>query len=451
MTAKTTLRTGHSKGGSSMKKKLLLIALPALMALSGCANIQKEQPKVEEQPAIELEEDTVAHEEIFGEAVEAKQPAIKKMDVVDTQSAYKVGYQIHFDDKGTTSGDGYEDDDTISIRFIAAINDEYSSMVWSRGVATKNGVETKAFGDKRSDGTTPLASTVVYSSLCNGAGNDVMEANQGAYVGYTGFIVYSIRNIPYKANKDSYIGVSLLMDAVQTDFYAIKIGTNAGHTASANTFKVANGKSGFLLAGTIAGSAKTIDADAKTKEQWDGQNAASFTLDLEADDNFVVIQKESDHFKLWDASCLGDEGYGFAKTNGLITVSTETRYVVYLNKENGVFHEQYRLEKTPYYVRGTAAGGWDVTEESSYRFFTDSDNKGILLEVLLTGGEGKAFKIGGLSWDTYNLGADRLTGGAKTLGYVSGTSGDISCNRTAYYNLYLTNDDWISVEWVRDA
>ena len=49
-----------------MKKRLLLLALPAFMALSGCSGISV-SPKANDL----MVEDTLAHEEIFGEAVEA--------------------------------------------------------------------------------------------------------------------------------------------------------------------------------------------------------------------------------------------------------------------------------------------------------------------------------------------------------------------------------------------
>ena len=424
-----------------MKKKLLLIALPALMVLSGCSNALVEQP-VNNNNEIVLEEDTLAHEEIFGgQAI--KGPAIRKMSDVGVDTDYKVGYQIHFDDKGTVD----DSDDVISIRFIAALKANYATMRWTRGITDGAGAEVKALSDHRrvAEEDVYFDSKVVYTHLANGEGNDEMDATVGAYSEYTGFIVYSLLNIPYSDNIDAYLGVTLTLtpsegDAVQTGFYAVKIEKNGAGTASAHTFKFASNKDGFFL----AKGESVIDADGSVR----GDNAASFTANLAANETFLVVQKTASLFKVWDGWRLGDEDANITNDNGLVKVATASKYVFYLNKGDEIYHTKYE-EPTIYYVRGDAAGGWDVTEESSYRMVSDPDNKGVLLDALLTKDGG--FKIGGITWDVYDLGADRLLGGAKDLGYVSGTSGNIQCNRTAYYNLYLTNNDFISVEWVRDA
>ena len=66
----------------NMKKKLLLIALPALMALAGCSNFQN-KPVQKETELLDnfMLEDTTAHEELFG-AVDSNLN-IKKIGVPD--------------------------------------------------------------------------------------------------------------------------------------------------------------------------------------------------------------------------------------------------------------------------------------------------------------------------------------------------------------------------------
>ena len=123
-----------------MNKKLLLIAIPALMVMSSCTNL-------ESATKVDLfKEDTIAHEEVFGgQAVRG--PAIRKMADVDSDTDYKVGYQIHFDDKGNADGS----DDVISVRFVAAIKADYTLMRWTRGVTDSRGAELKALSDHRYD------------------------------------------------------------------------------------------------------------------------------------------------------------------------------------------------------------------------------------------------------------------------------------------------------------
>lgn len=443
-----------------MKKKLLLIALPALMVLSGCGNVQKEQPKVEpEQPVVEFEEDTVAHEEIFGEAVEAKQPAIRKMGELDDEPAYKIGYQLHYDE-GT---------DKLSIRFIAAIKTTYTSKVWSRGISTVAGVETKAFGNTKSD-TTPLASTVYYTSLSNG-GSDIMRAGQGDYAAYSSFIVYSMTGIPYTANKDSYVGVSLLMDEVQTDFYAVKIETNAGHTASTDTFKLSSDKQNYFLKGTIGGNADTYVVSDGSKV---GDNRARFTLNLSASDSFVIINRgaSGSKFQYWSSACLTYDGNSdvltdFQNNAGEIQAKNAGKYALFLNNsETARLYRHKYAQTTGYYLRGFAASNgednWDCHD--TYQFYscpTEDGNIGELLNVPLAVGD---FKIADSNWNnewgfwgckqngTINWLGDRsprvVVGGASSNFGEGGSDGtkNIRCNVAGNYNIYITSDNYVSFE-----
>ena len=110
-----------------MKKRLLLIALPVFMALTGC----KPSP-IRDKEYKYLQEDTLAHEEIFGEAVEASELGARiarpyKLATL-TSDFVKIGYQIKFDDKGNADAS----DDVISIRFVAAIKDAGVTAYWHR-------------------------------------------------------------------------------------------------------------------------------------------------------------------------------------------------------------------------------------------------------------------------------------------------------------------------------
>ena len=272
-----------------MKKKLLIIALPALMALSACGG-HSAKPAEDNQLSNDVAETTTAQEEVFGNAQVAQGPAIRRMGIVDTQAKYKVGYQIHFDEGGEGTAD-----DKISIRFIAAINASYSTMVWTRGLAGPAGTTPLTYSDHSSEaaaGYPQLKSNVVYTSLSSD-GTDEMVAGEGAYADFIGFIVYSITNIPYETYKEHYLGVSLLLtpaegDAVQTDLYAIKVKKNDAGTASDYRFTIPSNKSGFLLAGEFRGNLDIVEEDSPKRNDSD---VATFTADLNHDDNFVMVQK----------------------------------------------------------------------------------------------------------------------------------------------------------------
>lgn len=429
-----------------MRNKLLLIALPALMVMSSCTYM-------ESATKVDLfKEDTVAHEEVFGgQAIQG--PAVQRMADVDTDTDYKVGYQIHFDDKGNADGT----DDVISIRFIAAIKADYTLMRWTRGVTDSRGAELKALSDHRYDEVKGedvyFDSKVVYTSLNNGSGVDEMTAGTGEFAGYIGFIVYSLLNIPYEDNADAYLGVTLALDEVKTDFYAVKIEKNGAGTASAHSFKFASDKNGFFLAKDDS----VVDADASTR----GDNAASFTVNLAADEGFLIVQKTASLFKVWDGWCLQDEDLILVNDNGLIKSTVASKYVFYLNTSNGIYHTKYE-EPIGYYVRGTAAQGWDAADcVADYQFITDSDNKAIILSVSLKVGD---FKISDIDWShqwgyyqckdggdlwSPNGGNTICIGGAKDNFEVADGEGldrNIHCKVAGTYNIYLTNNWYVSFE-----
>ena len=438
-----------------MKKKLLLIALPALMALSGCANVQKEQSKVEqEQPAVEFEEDTVAHEEIFGEAVEAKQPTIRKMDDLGTGAAYKVGYQLHFEENGEGTAD-----DRLSIRFIAAINSSYGSMTWSRGVARGDGDLGIGFGNEKYGSSDKLVSTVVYPSLCNGTGNDVMEAEQGAYAAYTGFIVYSIRNIKYESYKDSYIGVSLTLhptegEDVVTPVYAVKVERNPLNlNESLYSFSFENGNQGYFLNGTFNNIKKNILADYPTRND----NRATFTADFTADDEFLIVKKTTTEFRVWNSSSIPNAAavnshFEATDSGERIKAADGGHMRLYLNNDEPKAHlyasNTFTSTGTALYIRGEV-NKWAETPEG-YELLSDGDDcQGVIYNVSLPVGD---FKIGNSDWSKNWGFADgyknkRIVGPVESrfTGNYDVENSNIYCNTADTYNIMLKNDHTIYI------
>ena len=419
-----------------MNKKLLLLALPVLMAMSSCTYLASGTV----QKADFFKEEASAKTDIFGGEEEAvalrKNEPFRSAESDMAEPIIGVQYRAAYEKNSTSY---------IAVRFVAAVKSLDVNAEWTRSVYEANG--------SRHGSEASYETTQAYTAL-SGMGETIYPSSYGA--GYNYFVAYTLYDIPATGKEDLYIVANLKLtdtvgegeghplDAVYSKAMAARIG--GGVTA-----KFDRNQSGFFLAGKINNQENAVlSQEGTTREDWEGQNAASFTGPFVDGDKFVVAQKTASTFRVWDSGCLEDANSDVLKTGRMIEINANQNYTFYLNKSNQIYHTKYGAY-TNYYVRGSAANGWNPEDcIDEYRFVTNPENKGVLIEVLLTGGDGKEFKIGGSDWATYDLGADRLLGGAKDLGYVSGTSGNIKCNRTAYYSLYLTNNDFISIEWVRD-
>lgn len=152
--------------------------------------------------------------------------------------------------------------------------------------------------------------------------------------------------------------------------------------------------------------------------------------------------------------------------NLLIKILDESKYVFYLNKSNLIYNTKYD-EPIGYYVRGEAAQGWaDEDCVAAYQFITDPNNKAVIYGVSLTVGD---FKIANLDWSRewgyYSAKNDEgnyiypnegneyysiVIGGAKDNfepqdGYNHGVC-NIHCKVAGTYNIYLTNNWYVSFE-----
>ena len=141
-----------------MKKKFLLGMIPALLALSSCGFAKAEaEPRVKEYL-----EDTLAHEEIFGEVEE--QPVIRepRRAVDPGYPAPAVGLQYD-----TTSNPGY-----THLRFTAAIRIEdgemaYTNAVWHRTMFKPDGTVKKE--------EVSFPSAKAYTSLNDGGASNTTQ------------------------------------------------------------------------------------------------------------------------------------------------------------------------------------------------------------------------------------------------------------------------------------
>ena len=264
-----------------MNKKLLLLAIPAFMALSGCSNRPVEKP--EELPAAQMSEDTVAHEEGAEQLVRTT-----PLRATLASDYVKVGYQIQFNANGEGTAD-----DRISIRFVAALKGEVTTAQWHRGLAQPNGyegaeVKTGVWKYKFSEAARP--STVYYTALNNGGVR--VAANEGEFEGYDRFAIYTLMDIPYEDYKDSYLAayVELTSDnTIKSQGVAVKIERDG--TASKNRFYFDPNTTGHFLEGTIEGNLRDGSDNEHTllraTEHAEGTNSASFAdLSLKTTDSF---------------------------------------------------------------------------------------------------------------------------------------------------------------------
>lgn len=299
-----------------MNKKLFLLTLPALMVLSGCSGINN-APK-----ANLMAEDNVAHEEIFGEAVEAGDLGLKKQAPRRLASLatwddgfVKVGYQINFN----AGGEG-DSDDTISIRFVAAIKNAGVTAFWHRGLAQPNdnegaevspGVWKFKFSEYK-ENDEGMESTKIYSSLTDGT--NTITAGNGEFAGYAGFAIYTVTGIPYETYKHSYFAAYVILaedgnpsNYVKSKAQAIKIEKEG--TSSKNRFFFNPEVDGHFLTGTIEGNLRNGSDDSEhsllrpveyTQEQ-NAQNTAIYhDLDLKTTDSFgSFYYKQGSNFQFF--------------------------------------------------------------------------------------------------------------------------------------------------------
>lgn len=281
-----------------MNKKLFLLSLPALLVLSSCNGLNN-QPA---QKDIEyFKESTVNEEAVFGAAEEIGDLGLRrtsplKLDAL-TSDFVKIGYQIQFDDKG----DSDDSNDVISVRFVAAIKNAGVTAFWKRGLAQPNGVVGAApdgehWKFKFED--TAKESKKMYSSLANG--ESVITAKAGDYVGYEGFVIYTLTNIPYNDFYDSYLAAYVILtdtsnpeNTIKSKAIALELKTDDG-IVSKNDFSFNPGANGHFLEGKINNVVRDGSDDSTHSLLWEDettvssdQNYASYSnVDLKTSDSF---------------------------------------------------------------------------------------------------------------------------------------------------------------------
>lgn len=312
-----------------MSKKLLLLALPALMVMSSCTYMQS-ATKVEL-----FKEDTVANEKVFGELqpMNLGVPNVDPGDDPTWTKAPKVGVQF----KSYTESEV----DYLAVRFVAAIADtDGMTATWSRAVSEKNSNQIKPMAHDK-------VSSVKYDALNNG-GTPKAATSEGS--GYNKYVVYSMYNIP-ASQDESYVAAYLTLSKDgETDVVSKVIATQLDGSYYFSFDAADLVKDGYFLQ-TTSGIVKQ-KADADTDPANDAKDNAFFeNVNLVANEEFGLFRFTSSCFqffgydKFWNSNDEGDaenmhSSQSYVKAADLDQFGElylNGKYDFYVNKYNFVF------------------------------------------------------------------------------------------------------------------
>lgn len=267
-----------------MKKKLFLIALPALMVLSGCSA----PAKAEENFFIE---DTLAHEEIFGEP-ELQQRANVLRTVSDVESYFasnvpSIGIQTNDE-----LNDGY------AIRFVSAVRIEDEDLA----TANLSWVRSTFGADHRViKSETSLPVEKLYTSLANGDNPiTIQKFNQDNGTTFNYFAVYTLRQINLTNHAKYVINANLVCNGVSSKVLSTTVDQTTQFTFNSTdrgyfgVRKQANGFESFY----------GLDNPGS------GNSAAFVNVPIEKDESFIVVNRAVDWFEIhgYDKTHLADSG-----------------------------------------------------------------------------------------------------------------------------------------------
>ena len=188
-----------------MKKRLLIALIPALLVLSSCSSVSQAKPG--------MIEDTNMHEEVFGDLSNVNFQIKKLESNQPLETLYKpvIGFQ-------RKNGNN----DTFSVRFVAAMQSGVDQACWYRSVHNLNGEIVEGKGKK------DIPVTTVYTSL-NNDGHPVsassVKAEDGTYP-YDCYAVYCLLNIPNSYSSyyvDAYLSVSDNGNSVNSSVGSINV------------------------------------------------------------------------------------------------------------------------------------------------------------------------------------------------------------------------------------
>lgn len=376
-----------------MKKKFLLAIIPALLALSSCAaGASKTKNDI-------FLEDTLAHEEIFGDVEEVGYvktlTPLKDPDPVNPLEEPTIGvqYQPRYE-KVADSGEWY-----YSIRFVAAITSLSVDAQWTRGVSNTNSEQLKPVGTNATLIATTAYERVNDNGVITTASSVALkrDAEPDTYP-YHYFVVYTLRDIPETYADCFAVAYLTITDGVNTTVSkAVAARIAGGHEFSF----AANKSGGYFMAGTIGGSPNTIlDLGAGS-----GDNKAQ-KLDqrLNANDLFgyyLIANANAGYlssFQYYGWSTFKNEVYYLERDAGseLFKVRVGGTYDIYVNKDFQFYMGCDSVDNMTLYFKPDAT--WLGGSSKSAVYYTDNSSfNGLVIED----SENHIYKIEGYNFKTH--------------------------------------------------
>lgn len=315
-----------------MKRKSLLLIIPALMVLSSCAGagIKQEEKNL-------FQEDTLAHEEAFGEL---KLMPRRELTPVESAGEPIVGVQY----SSVVGG-------KRSIRFVAAIKvaggnlDEQkaslnnTTAVWTRDIYDASG--NRLLTERDSE----IVATKAYNAI-NGGGDELTIADFGDG-SYSFFVVYTMKNIPVAST--SYLNAYLTIDS-EGETYDKQSRVIAASTDAKTKFAFDVGDSDFFgVKKTTSGFVKFSKSDITMNSN----NAQFEGVSFAANESFVIVNKNASYFGVYGADKLQDGKTFFdaeVEDSQLAKTKSAKSYFLYVSKDNNKIYVEESHSKTYYLV-----------------------------------------------------------------------------------------------------
>lgn len=309
-----------------MKNKFLLTLIPAFMVLSGCnplSNYAAAGTKVNQ-----FAEDTLVHEEIFGESeIELqsfKNNPLRAPGLV--APVYAVQYQ--------------EDGENVHMRLIAAVYlpNLSAEVEWTRTMykGHLSGEQSSQSGHVFKEEANK-ACTKAYTSLANGTQDPLTIADINSQYGsgddYNYFVVYTMLNIPKEGYSDYSIKANVSIGPMSfTKTIAATVGQNAVAIFNSDM-------KGHFISGRFDGNhdewSPVYDEDHKQNDN----NAVYYDVDLKVGDTFTLVYYDdvNNVFLLNGKNRDGDKGYFCDNSKNTLTSKYEGKFTIYLNNSDMVY------------------------------------------------------------------------------------------------------------------
>ncbi len=301
-----------------MKKKVLLALLPALLVLSACSTGPKKSADL-------FVEDTLAHEEIFGNV--AKDLQVKKLGEEEEQprsvnSLTKplVGVQYQ------PLTNGY-----YAIRYVAAIAALDVDAVWTRNICESNGTRRKT-----EESHFPVEKAYTELSVAGGIG---LPASLGTDYNY--FVVYTLKNIPASDVNSYLFGYLTLTKGEESVTSLARVARVSG--GDTFTFDPAV-RHGYFLHGNIGGQEFVDIDDNGGSGNWIQEEGIA----MNAEDEFGFFKYEpgsGEHFQ-----CFGVYGGG---SDYFRTISASNHVKIYHNGSYNIYLSKNGENNNKVYFNGT--------------------------------------------------------------------------------------------------